>query len=352
MGEEYPISDAVWERVRELQRVWQLAAPRPGKLLLIRPLVPGDDYTQLGSHIWAGQVKQKAIAEGWTVVDLDGNGATRAAIENAINNEDPDLIIHYDHGSTFTQYGQDSNALTAGLDNNNIHLATGKIASTVSCYTAVGLGPAAIAAGVRGYLGYTDTHTFVIGWAQDFGDAANAANFALLECKTVQQAFDEGWLAYDQLYNSLLAAGGNAATYAAPWALHDRDCFALLGTGGAIACPQGLEYCPVGLPNSEVFVCAAQPDLGTIHCSLGNPDMAYIQCRPGLPNMGEVICRSAPDLVLCGRGPDGCHAGPPLLFREIFVDYPQDLVLVDMDKVPEEMQKAFREMIDKMRLER
>jgi len=353
MGEGYATIDMdLTARIAQLESIWHLLQPRPGKLLLIRPLIPGDDYTQLGSHIWAGQVKQKALAEGWTVVDLDANGATRAAIESAITNEKPDLIIHYDHGSTFTQCGQESNALIDGLDTGNIHLATGKVASTVSCDTAAGLGPAAVAAGVRAYLGYTEHHTFVIGWAQDFGDAANAANFALLECKTVQQAFDEGWAAYDLLYNNLLAAGGTAAAYAAPWALHDRDCFALLGTSSAVACPGGLKVCAVGGPFMEVTICARQPDFSVLHCSLGNPDLSYIQCKPGLPDMVDlVLCKAAPDQVLCGHGPDMCTAGPPLIIREILEDYPYNKVLIDMDKVPEDLQKPFREMLDRMRRE-
>jgi hypothetical protein len=58
--------------------------------------------------------------------------------------------------------------------------------------------------------------------------------------------------------------------------------------------------------------------------------------------------------VKCPSGPnilDTCAAGPPLVIREIIEDYPYDLVVVDMDKIPRQMRKPFMQMIDKMRAE-
>jgi hypothetical protein len=200
------------------------------------------------------------------------------------------------------------------------------------------LGPAGIAEGVTAYLGYTDLHGFWEGYQDEFGEAANAANYALLECKTMQQAFDIGWAAYDQLYNDLLALGGFAANFVAPTALHDRDCFALLGSTDAVACPAGL-HCVPGLPDQMV------------HCRIGMPDMV-VYCRPGLPDTALPLCKAIPDMVLCARGPDMCTAGPPLIVQEVIRDYPYDLVIVDMAKVPTHLRKPFRQMIDQMRRER
>lgn len=342
-GKEMKLDPEMMERVSTrvsvLEQLWHLQVSRPGKLLLIRPRVPGDAYTEIGSNNWAADVKQKALDEGWTVHDLHANDATRQKIEDAINADHPDLIIHYDHGSNMTMWGQKNNALEAGLDDSNIALASGRIVSTVSCLSAAGLGPTGIGVGVTAYMGYTDLHSFWTGYEDDFGEAANAANYALLECKTMQEAFDEGWAAYDQLYGDLLALGGFAANFVAPTALHDRDCFALLGSTSAVACPAGL-LCRPGLPGTE------------IHCVRGGPDMAVVHCRVGQPDMAMELCHAAPDLLLCGHGPDMCAAGPPLIVREVLTDYPYDLVIVDMDKVPPRMQKSFRQMIEQMRLER
>ena len=180
------------------------------------------------------------------------------------------LVIHYDHGSAFTLWGQENNALEAGLDEQNIDTISGRILSTVSCLSASGLGPAAIGEGATSYLGYTDLHSFWTGYEDEFGEAANAANFALLECKTLQQAFDIGWAAYDDLYNDLLAQGGFAANFVAPTALHDRDCFALLGSTTAMACPKWF-LCTWGNPDWREPICRGLPQIPPL-CPSALPD--------------------------------------------------------------------------------
>ena len=58
-----------------LLRRWKLKVSK--KLLIIRPNVPGDNYTALFSYNAAEQVKTKAVAEGWTVTDLKANDTKR-----------------------------------------------------------------------------------------------------------------------------------------------------------------------------------------------------------------------------------------------------------------------------------
>jgi hypothetical protein len=336
-------------RVSKMKVSWW--KPCPKRLLLIRPKVPGDAYTEIGSHGWAEDVKTKAIAEGWSVTDLSANDATRAKIEDAINDVRPHLIIHYDHGSSLTLWGQKSNALEPGLDDGNIALASERMVSTVSCQSANGLGPFAITQGVISYLGYTENHSFWTHRTAEFGTAANAANFVLLEGGTAQEAFDAGWNAYDVLYTNLLTAGDlvTAAT-----ALHDRDCLALLGSSTSTApppcicsfaqplhCRRGLpDYSCKGLPLVQCII--SLPDAH--HCKYGNPWVAckahpiHELCGLGLPNTPPV----------CGKGPDGCHAGPPLIMRDIYKDYPEDVVLVDRAKLPRSMRKAFNQMLNRM----
>jgi hypothetical protein len=360
IAREPDIMARVTERVAMLEKAWQFHATRPGKALVIRPRVPGDDYTTLGSNVWGANAKQKALDEGWDVVDLDANAATRAAIEAAITNEQPDLVLHFDHGSAMTMWGQDANALQAGIDDVNVHLASGRIASTVSCDTASGLGPAAIGAGVRAYLGYTLHHIFWTPYQDEFGVAANAANYALLECKTMQQAFDAGWAAYDQLYNDLLAMGGAAANLVAPSALHDRDCFALLGTASAVACPLVL-HCMVGLPDTVMHCMKGAPDqvlacryglpLEVLRCRLGLPDTPIIECSSGLPDTELLVCKAGPEF---GPWAKACAAGPSVLvLKEELVSQPEvrDWVVIDMSRVPRAMQKPLRQMLDQIRRE-
>lgn len=285
------------------------------KLLLIRPRKPGDGYTELGSYDWAGLVKQRALDLGWQVTDLAINAATRENVESKINEVKPTLIIHYDHGGTFTLWGQESNTLEPAIDSANVGLLANRITSTVSCKSADGLGPLAITNGATSYLGYDENHAFVIGYQDRFGGAANAANYALLECKTVEEAYQAGIDAYTDLYNDLIASGD---VFAANWVLHDRDCFVMLGSNNANACPPTL----------------------VLHCRSGLPD-SIIVCKSGLPNSMIDVCRSGLPVFSCAAGPymfDKCGAGP--------------MIEIIPDKIPQQFKKPLTQLLDRMKMEK
>jgi hypothetical protein len=213
-----------------LIKKWHLATSK--KLLIIRPNVPGDNYTAMFSYNAAGLVKNKAISEGWTVTDLQANNANRTNVEQTINNVKPDFIIHYDHGSSYTLYGQNSNSITAAIDSANVDLLSKRAVSTVSCESAIGLGPLAISsAETKAYLGYDDLHWVHLWYLDQFTEAANAANFALLEGKTYQQAYDIAIQKYNEKYVELAPVDATAAGLM----LHDRDHLQLLGNPSAKA---------------------------------------------------------------------------------------------------------------------
>jgi hypothetical protein len=201
------------------------------KLLIIRPNVPGDNYTSMFSYQAAEQVKTKAIAEGWTVTDLQANNTNRANVEQTINSVNPDFIIHYDHGSSYALYGQNNNAITAVLDAANVSLFDGKAASTVSCESALGLGPLAIDSNAKAYLGYDELHWVHLWYVNKIIEASNAANYALLEGKTYQQAYDLAIQKYNEKYNELAPVDASAAGLM----LHDRDHLQVLGNASAKA---------------------------------------------------------------------------------------------------------------------
>jgi hypothetical protein len=201
------------------------------KLLIIRPNCPGDNYTTLFSFPAATLVKNKAVAESWTVTDLQGNNTNRSNVESNINTIKPDYIIHYDHGSTFTLYGQNANAITPAIDDVNVNLLSGRAVSTVSCQSATGLGPLAIASTTKAYLGYDDLHWVHLWYLDKFNEASNAANNALLEGKTFQEAYDVAYAKYTEKWAELVGSDPGAAALL----LHDRDHLTLLGNSSARA---------------------------------------------------------------------------------------------------------------------
>ncbi|MFX0173461.1 MAG: hypothetical protein ACFE9L_16335 [Candidatus Hodarchaeota archaeon] len=310
------------------------------KLLLIRPRVQGDAYTELGSYDWAGLVKQKALDLGWEVTDLAINNATRENVEKKINEIKPNLIIHYDHGSFFTLWGQEAGALEAAIDNLNVELIANRITSTVSCDSAAGLGPMAITNGAISYLGYDQPHAFVIGYQDLFGEASNAANYALLECKTIEEAYQIGIDAYNDLYDNLMAQGD---VFAANWALHDRDCFVLLGSGDVTACPKIL-LCRPGLPDSRIHCRPGLPDL-QFHCMPGLPDL-LIRCKPGLPNM-QIHCRlGLPDRPLDIE----CKIGAPMSY--LVERCPEGPIIeLDLERIPNKFKKSITQLLNQIKME-
>ncbi len=208
---------------------WKIVKSK--KLLIVRPNVPGDAYTSQFSFPSAGLVKTKAVAEGWTVTDLQGNDTNRANVESKINTIKPDFIIHYDHGSNFTLYGQNSNTIVPAIDDANVGLLAARAISTVSCESAVGLGPLAIAESAKAYLGYDELHWVNLWHLDKFMEASNAANNALLEGKTYQEAYDAAYAKYTEKWEEIVDSDPGAAALL----LHDRDHLTLLGNPSARA---------------------------------------------------------------------------------------------------------------------
>ena len=196
------------------------------KMILIRPNVPNDAYTEQFSYDAAELVKNMAIAKNIGVTDLGGNDASREKVTTNISEKDPEFVCHYDHGGTYTLWGQEDNALEAAIDTNNVDLLKGRVVSTVSCLSAGGLGPAAISACAKAYLGYDELHWVHLWYIDEFTEAANEANYALLEGDTFGVAYKRGYNKYTEKWQDLVALG---ADYAASLMLHDRDHLVRLG---------------------------------------------------------------------------------------------------------------------------
>lgn len=194
-------------------------------LLIIRPKVIGDPYTELFSFPAAELVKTKANSEGWLITDLQANNSSREKLTWAINEKNPDFIIHYDHGHDFHLSGQENNIFEPALDSSNVNLLSGRAVSTVSCRSAAGLGPLAISSTCRAYLGYDEPHWINTGFINEFTEASNEANYALLEGKTFQEAYDAGYAKYTQKYYQILPID----TMAAALMLFDRNHLVRLG---------------------------------------------------------------------------------------------------------------------------
>lgn len=122
--------------------------------------------------------------------------------------------------------------------------------------------------------------------------------------------------------------------------------------------PDSTIHCLVGGPDTEIHCRPGRPD--TILCRPGTPGMV-VECRPGGPNTLRPICLACgPDSPIgCGMGgPDtivrveGCNAGPMLDIRINPGIDPGRLVVLDLDKIPQNMRASIERMLKKMAEER
>jgi hypothetical protein len=129
-------------------------------------------------------------------------------------------------------------------------------------------------------------------------------------------------------------------------------------------------HCIVGGPDSVIRCLPARPD-SVIRCPSGRPDQmifcrpggprAGVQCVPGGPDqLGPMCLACGPDSPIgCGTGgPDtvisveGCAAGPTTdIHIKPGVD-PKRVVVLDLDKVPQNMRASIERMLERMAEER
>lgn len=181
-------------------------------VLIIYPDLPNDPFISKISNPAAARAVAKAVNEGWQVIELQGNDASRNEVSNTLNSRPLlDFVLHFDHGDQNAISGQNNNSKEVIIESNNVQVLNNKLLSTVSCWSACsnGIGSLAIANGAKVYLGYSSTYWPWFGendcLCDFFIDAANAANFALLEGKSFDQACQIGKEAHyktaDLLFN-------------------------------------------------------------------------------------------------------------------------------------------------------
>ncbi len=119
--------------------------------------------------------------------------------------------------------------------------------------------------------------------------------------------------------------------------------------------------CHSGLPG---HLCLHLPPDIVVYpqCKVAVPSPIPI-CRPGLPHTPQTdhICNHGlPDSprtctsglpMTCPAGPTMCAGGPSFIIREIDEEYPYNVAVVDLDRLPKDMVKSLTAMIKQMQKE-
>lgn len=130
--------------------------PNPDVIVFSRP---DFDSSVIDGLWWLESVLDYCVKRGITVVDLVGDLATKAEINQALQDYDPTCFIGVGHGSAdlFTAQNREVVFETCNCDQ-----LAGRAAFLQSCRTAVNLGPDIITKGGIVYAGYIVSYTWIV----------------------------------------------------------------------------------------------------------------------------------------------------------------------------------------------
>lgn len=224
------------------------------KMLLIVPQIKGDNL-EAQFNAAADKLKTEATAKLWTVTELRGTAATTSAILNALATEDPDFVVYYGHSVSSNLGAYSSSGPDIAISASNANELSGRTASITACSTLNTVGTAAVKANCVAYMGYSGLYAGVFAEfgkngpiilnapvTQEWIDAKNAVNIALIDGATFEDAKAAGRKAWDDIWLKWTAMSkvNPKIKWVAEAALDNRDLLDFVGTAKAVARPIGL----------------------------------------------------------------------------------------------------------------
>ncbi|NQU83095.1 MAG: hypothetical protein HQ536_00125 [Parcubacteria group bacterium] len=119
---------------------------------------PNHDTTTRYLSAWSEKIIELANKKGIQILDLKKDKANVKELESRISKMQPLFIVFNGHGSSDCITGHDNKDLIRVGDNEE--LLDGKMIYTVSCKSAMQLGPKSIKAGALSYIGYIEDFVF------------------------------------------------------------------------------------------------------------------------------------------------------------------------------------------------
>ncbi len=178
------------------------------KMVAVAPLF--DEVTEF-SFEWCNDVLDEIEEQLDLLTELMDSAAVKSSVESALERDQPNWFIHYDHGSEYVLWGDDEKAV---IDLSNLSKLAGMHVYNMNCSSGKGLGSHAVDSGIVEYLGYLDPVAFTTDATEVF---KKALNYGLIKAikedlplkDVVEDMRENGYTLADQLRaeGNFIAAG-------------------------------------------------------------------------------------------------------------------------------------------------
>jgi hypothetical protein len=181
--------------------------------LVIRPKF--DEVTEY-SYRWGDDPVNLLKQANYGVVDLRGRPVTKAEVKQAIERDDPEIVVHYDHGEEDGWLGSPTERVMTSAD---AQLLSGRVVYTMNCLSAKKLGVEAWKNKAKVYVGYIDVFAFTTDEEDLFrGAAVHGLELFLREGVSDWKQIKERMV---QKYDEMIKAA--KGIWSQIWLTHDRD---------------------------------------------------------------------------------------------------------------------------------
>ena len=158
-------------------------------------------------YYWCEEIIDFARSAKIKVVDLQSDNFCEEKFNSQVEEHNPELILLNGHGNEICASGHNEEPVL--MLNKNDHLLINRTAHVISCRTALLLGQLAKDKGCKGYLGYEGLFYIknlhpepsIDVFSKHFKNAVNVASIALLEGKSVEEAFLKSQESYNNSIN-------------------------------------------------------------------------------------------------------------------------------------------------------
>lgn len=201
-------------------------------ILLTRPYY--DKATHYLYH-WTGALSSEAKRRGIKVLELEKGKVKKNVVISYLKKHKPDYVVFNGHGDYGLVCGQDDDILIRAGENEAV--ISGMHVFVRACRAARTLGPAAMRAGAKSFIGYREDFVFLHDpnnvrhpiddkLAAPFFEASNRVVLSLIKGKSPLDAHKEGQQAHiDEI--DRLSLSGSELTYLVPflqWNLINQVC--------------------------------------------------------------------------------------------------------------------------------